>query len=81
MLLSRLARFVEAGQHLPIRPQRLAVTFVTSDIGTFLIQVSGVLPSLHRLTRSQAIGGSVSVSANDKKKNQLGSRVGNNAWL
>lgn len=39
MLLGRLARYLKSHEHLLIRPQRITVVFVVSDVSTFLIQV------------------------------------------
>ncbi len=40
VLLGRLARYLGSGKHLLISPSRITITFVISDITTFLIQVS-----------------------------------------
>jgi hypothetical protein len=37
VLLGRLARHLDAGRHLLIRPTRIMITFVASDITTFLM--------------------------------------------
>ena len=46
VLLGRLARYLGSGKHLLVSPNRITITFVISDITTFLIQVgeSGRFP-------------------------------------
>lgn len=39
VLLGRLARYIGSGKHLLVPPNRITITFVISDITTFLIQV------------------------------------------
>ncbi|KAF9464496.1 RTA1 like protein-domain-containing protein [Collybia nuda] len=60
VLLGRLARYLDSDEFLVISPRRITVVFVSSDITTFLIQ---------------AIGGSLSVSANAPERALAGSRV------
>ncbi|CAA7259818.1 unnamed protein product [Cyclocybe aegerita] len=60
VLLGRLARHVQSDRHLLVSPHNITLVFVSSDITTFLIQ---------------AIGGSISVSANDYDRALAGSRV------
>ncbi|KAI0036771.1 RTA1-like protein [Vararia minispora EC-137] len=60
VLLGRLARHLNAGQHLLIRPSRIMITFVVSDITTFLIQ---------------AAGGGVSIGANTPQQAKTGSNI------
>ncbi|KAH9045410.1 RTA1-like protein [Lactarius pseudohatsudake] len=60
VLLGRLARYLGSGKHLIIPSSRITVTFVMSDITTFLIQ---------------ATGGAVSVGATTMKFQQLGSHI------
>jgi len=60
VLLGRLARYLGSGKHLLIPASRITITFVISDVTTFLIQ---------------ATGGAVSVSANKTKAVLLGSHI------
>ncbi|KAI0347275.1 RTA1-like protein [Trametopsis cervina] len=61
VLLGRLARSLDGDAHLLIRPQKVTLIFVSSDITTFLIQ---------------AVGGSITSAAHDDvKKNQAGTRI------
>jgi len=60
VLLGRLAKHLRGDQYLLISSRRITIVFVSSDITTFLIQ---------------AIGGSMSISANDVTKALAGSRV------
>ncbi|KAF5344104.1 hypothetical protein D9758_008893 [Tetrapyrgos nigripes] len=60
VLLGRLARYLQCDQHLVVSPLRITITFISSDITTFLIQ---------------AIGGSMSISANNQPLALAGSRV------
>ncbi|KAI0318696.1 RTA1-like protein [Amylostereum chailletii] len=60
ILLGRLARHVNAGQYLVIRPERVMITFLISDIVTFLIQ---------------AAGGGVSIGANSADVAKTGSNI------
>jgi len=60
VLLGRLAIFLGTPEHLVISPRRVTPMFVCSDLVTFLIQ---------------AVGGSVSIAANDIKTNKLGSNI------
>ncbi|KAI0699452.1 RTA1-domain-containing protein [Cytidiella melzeri] len=61
VLLGRLARWVNGDKHLLIRPQRITLFFVLSDVSTFLVQ---------------AAGGSISASSHDSlKKAQAGSKI------
>ncbi|EIW64953.1 RTA1-like protein [Trametes versicolor FP-101664 SS1] len=48
MLLGRLARYLKSHEHLLIRPQRITVVFVVSDVSTFLIQAAGALLSISK---------------------------------
>ncbi|VDB85412.1 unnamed protein product [Peniophora sp. CBMAI 1063] len=57
MILSRIATHIGAPQLLPIRPSRVTITFVASDIITFLIQAAGA-----------AIAVSANPTDNDKKQ-------------
>jgi hypothetical protein len=66
VLLGRLARHLHADQHLLIRPQRIVLFFVLSDVTTFLIQ---------------AAGGSVLISANSQKTIDNGNHVGLVVWV
>lgn len=43
ILLGRLAQWLQGGHHLLLRPQRVTMIFVTSDVVTFLIQVRSLL--------------------------------------
>lgn len=38
VLLGHLARWLKAGQHMLIPPQKITLVFVLSDVTTFLIQ-------------------------------------------
>jgi len=60
VLLGRLATYLGSGKHLLVSPSRITITFVISDITTFLIQ---------------ATGGAVSVAATTTKGEQLGSHI------
>ncbi|KAH8830933.1 RTA1-like protein [Flagelloscypha sp. PMI_526] len=60
VLAGRVARFLQAEKYLLVNPRKITRIFVSSDITTFLIQ---------------AVGGAVSLSANDTKLNLAGSRV------
>ncbi|KAI0268259.1 RTA1 like protein-domain-containing protein [Gloeopeniophorella convolvens] len=60
VLLGRLARFLNSGNHLLVSPNRITITFLISDIITFLIQ---------------ATGGSVSVASDTTKGAKLGSNI------
>ncbi|KAF8913953.1 RTA1-like protein [Gymnopilus junonius] len=60
VLLGRLAKHLNADKHLLVRSRRITITFVTSDITTFLIQ---------------AAGGALTASANQPTKALAGSRV------
>ncbi|KAH9977784.1 RTA1-like protein [Lactifluus volemus] len=60
ILLGRLARYLESGKHLLISPNRITITFVISDVTTFLIQV---------------LGGAISVGAKTIKGETMGSRI------
>ena len=40
VLLARLVRHLKTGKYLLVNPRKLALVFVSSDITTFLIQVS-----------------------------------------
>lgn len=42
ILLGRLVRYLESGKHLLVSPNRITITFVISDVATFLIQVGGL---------------------------------------
>jgi hypothetical protein len=78
VLLGRLARYLGSGKHLLVPPNRITVTFVISDITTFLIQVRGTrsLSCTQRImVFVQATGGAVSVAASTTKGEQLGSHV------
>ncbi|RPD81652.1 RTA1-domain-containing protein [Lentinus tigrinus ALCF2SS1-7] len=46
MLMGRLARYIKSNKHLLIRPQRITVVFVISDVTTFLVQAAGALLSI-----------------------------------
>jgi len=58
VLLGRLSSYLGAGKYLLIRPRRITVTFVTSDIITFLIQAAGGSISVASNTPQQALTGS-----------------------
>lgn len=61
VLLGRLVRWLNAGDHLLIRPTRVTLIFVLSDVTTFLVQAGG---------------GGISASAGgDQDKVDLGSKV------
>ncbi|KDR83684.1 hypothetical protein GALMADRAFT_219515 [Galerina marginata CBS 339.88] len=60
VLLGRLAKHLKADKHLLVTSRRITIVFVSSDITTFLIQ---------------AIGGAMSVSANEPQRALAGSRV------
>lgn len=61
VLLGRMAKWLGGDRHLLIRPQRITLAFVLSDVTTFLIQ---------------AAGGSVSASAHkDPQMARTGSRI------
>ncbi|KAJ3778809.1 RTA1-like protein [Lentinula raphanica] len=60
VLLGRLARYLRCDNYLLVTPRRITLTFISSDITTFLIQ---------------AIGGAMSISANDEPLALAGSRV------
>ncbi|THV08489.1 RTA1-like protein [Dendrothele bispora CBS 962.96] len=60
VLLGRLARHLQCDQYLLVAPRRITITFIASDITTFLIQ---------------AAGGAMSISANDQPLALAGSRV------
>jgi hypothetical protein len=60
VLLGRLAAYLESGHHLLIRPRRIVLFFVMSDVTTFLIQAGG---------------GSVLISANTEKTIDTGNNV------
>lgn len=51
ILLGRLARHLQCDKYLMVAPRRITITFISSDITTFLIQVSYSLdpsfPSAH----------------------------------
>ena len=48
VLLGRLAKHLNADKHLLVRSRRITITFVTSDITTFLIQASYPNWFIHR---------------------------------
>ena len=48
MLMGRLARYIKSNKHLLIRPQRITVVFVVSDVSTFLVQAAGALLSISK---------------------------------
>ncbi|KAI0763257.1 RTA1 like protein-domain-containing protein [Irpex lacteus] len=57
VLLGRLARWLRGDSHLLVRPQRITLVFVISDITTFLIQAAGggISASAHDdLTKAKA---------------------------
>ncbi|KAF9057621.1 RTA1 like protein-domain-containing protein [Panaeolus papilionaceus] len=60
VLLGRLAKYLQADEFLLVNPRKITIVFISSDITTFLIQ---------------AIGGSMSISANDPDRALAGSRV------
>ncbi|KAE9410615.1 RTA1-like protein [Gymnopus androsaceus JB14] len=60
VLLGRLARYLRCDKYLLVTPRRITITFISSDITTFLIQ---------------ACGGALSISANDEPLALAGSRV------
>ncbi|KAF4575036.1 RTA-like protein [Pleurotus pulmonarius] len=60
VLLGRLAAFIDCDEYLIVRPRRITIAFVTSDIVTFLIQ---------------AAGGGVSASSRDLHTNEIGSHI------
>jgi len=64
ILLGRLARYLGSERHLLVPPSHITITFIVSDITTFLIQ---------------ATGGAVSVGATTTKGYTLGSHVRTNA--
>ncbi|EJD40359.1 RTA1-domain-containing protein [Auricularia subglabra TFB-10046 SS5] len=57
VVLGRLARYLRADKYLLIRPTRVTLVFVLSDVATFLIQ---------------ALGGSIAVSSNKLSTVKLG---------
>lgn len=76
VLLGRLARYTQTDKYLLVTPRRITITFISSDITTFLIQVSQkVVKYCQRLTLSQACGGALSISANNQPLAKAGSRV------
>ncbi|KDQ64594.1 hypothetical protein JAAARDRAFT_28237 [Jaapia argillacea MUCL 33604] len=60
ILLGRLARYLKCDKHLLIRPSRITLVFVCSDITTFLIQ---------------ALGGSVEIATTSVTVSQTGSHI------
>jgi len=60
VLLGQLGVHLHAEQFLSISARRITVIFIMSDVSTFLIQ---------------AVGGSISASANDFTTNRIGSRI------
>ncbi|PPQ98523.1 hypothetical protein CVT24_004014 [Panaeolus cyanescens] len=60
VLLGRLAKHLEADAYLLVNSRRITIVFISSDVTTFLIQ---------------AIGGSMTASANDPVRALAGSRV------
>ncbi|KAI0068730.1 RTA1-like protein [Artomyces pyxidatus] len=60
ILLGRLAMFLDGGDHLFIRPSRIGMAFLLSDVSTFLIQ---------------ALGGTVSLQSNTSKGAALGAHI------
>ncbi|KAF5390673.1 hypothetical protein D9757_002745 [Collybiopsis confluens] len=60
ILLGRLARHLQCDKYLMVSPRRITITFISSDITTFLIQ---------------ALGGGLSISANDEPLALTGSRI------
>ncbi|KAF7355478.1 RTA1-domain-containing protein [Mycena sanguinolenta] len=60
VLLGRLARYLRADKYLIVNPRRITITFISSDITTFLIQ---------------AAGGSVSIASNTLSVAKLGSNI------
>ncbi|THH05458.1 hypothetical protein EW145_g4786 [Phellinidium pouzarii] len=60
VLLGRLARHLSMDEYLLVSPRRVMPAFVASDVTTFLIQ---------------AVGGAVSIAANDIKVNKVGSNI------
>jgi len=60
VLLGRLARHVDCSKYLLVPAKRITIIFIASDISTFLIQ---------------AVGGTLSISANDSKANKAGSHI------
>lgn len=68
VLMGRMAQWLQASQHLLLRPQRVTLVFVLSDVLTFLIQVSTFLNFINTPLRSlcQSFGGSLEASALNK---------------
>ncbi|KAI0063778.1 RTA1-like protein [Artomyces pyxidatus] len=60
ILLGRLATYLRGGDHLFVRPSRIRLLFLASDVSTFLIQ---------------ALGGTVSLEANTAKVTALGNHL------
>ncbi|KIK54155.1 hypothetical protein GYMLUDRAFT_177855 [Collybiopsis luxurians FD-317 M1] len=60
VLLGRLARYLRCDKYLMVTSRRITITFISSDITTFLIQ---------------ALGGALSISANDEPLALTGSRI------
>ncbi|KAJ7228483.1 RTA1-like protein [Mycena pura] len=60
VLLGRLARYLKCDKHLMVSSRRITVTFISSDITTFLVQ---------------AAGGSVSISSNTLSVGLTGSHI------
>ncbi|ESK96060.1 integral to membrane protein [Moniliophthora roreri MCA 2997] len=60
VLLGRFARYLGCDHHLLVSPRRITLSFIISDVSTFLIQ---------------AAGGASSVSANDDRMRLVGSRI------
>jgi len=58
VLLGRLARYLKADKFLLVSPRRITITFVTSDIVTFLIQATGGSLSASANRPQQALNGS-----------------------
>ncbi|KAI0068733.1 hypothetical protein BV25DRAFT_1817642 [Artomyces pyxidatus] len=58
ILLGRLAKYLNCGQHLAVSPNRIMITFLASDITTFLIQAAGGGISIGATTNRGASTGS-----------------------
>ncbi|KAG8948117.1 hypothetical protein FRC04_010029 [Tulasnella sp. 424] len=56
VLLGRLAGHLNTGEYLLVRPHRVTVVFVSSDIVTFLIQAAGGGTSTSQVTKTRNLG-------------------------
>ncbi len=59
--MGRLARYIKSNKHLLIRPQRITVVFVASDVTTFLVQAAGALLSISKNQKLSKTGEHVSL--------------------